>query len=261
MAYVGSVYSKGLTPIEVQEGKKTPQNVCVVLDGVEQKHFAKIDQLTFSADSKHLAYLAGIDQLASTRVVVDGQEGPAFSSVQQLVISDDGGRSACIATKTIVTKTPSHETASQNSYVVVDNGNEARYEQITHVCVSPDGQHVAYVPQSVQTNTVIVDNEKPSQQYRGCDTLKFSPDSKTELYVAISAGAYCGEWSNMGRSVGSIANWPFSSEGGHWACCVSTGTVMVLLDGKNYRVYQCCVGHIVVSVGYGAAHVEVNHFK
>ena len=138
VAYVGSVYSKGLTPIEVQEGKKTPQNMCVVLDGVEQKHFAKIDQLTFSADSKHLAYLAGIDQLASTRVVVDGQEGPAFSSVQQLVISDDGSRSACIATKTVVTKTQSHETASQNSYVVVDNGKEgAPYdEQITHVCVS-----------------------------------------------------------------------------------------------------------------------------
>ena len=169
VAYVGSTPSGGLTPLEVQAGKKSPQNQCVVLDGVEQNHFAKIDQLTFSQDSKHLAYLAGIDQLASTRVVVDNQEGPAFSRVQQLVISDDGSRSACIATKTTVTETQSHETASQSNYVVVDNGKEgAPYDvQITHVCVSPDGQHVAYVAQSVQTNTVIVDNEKAEPAIQG----------------------------------------------------------------------------------------------
>ncbi len=77
----------------------------------------------------------------------------------------------------VVTKTQSHEMASQNSYVVVDNGKEGRrpMTSTSRMCASvPMGSIVAYVAQSVQTNTVIVDNEKPSQQYRGCDTLKFS---------------------------------------------------------------------------------------
>ena len=212
-----------MTPIEVQEGKKTPQNMCVVLDGVEQKHFAKIEQLTFSQDSKHLAYLAGIDQLASTRVVVDNQEGPAFASVQQLVISDDGSRSACIATKTIVNQGQQ----SQPLHVVVDNGKEgAPYDlQISHLCVSPDGQHVAYVAQGMQTHTVIVDNGTPSQQYRGCDTLKFSPDSKTMLYIATGGQ---GEFvvvngKEYGPFISHNSEPVFSQEGGHWACCVNTG--------------------------------------
>src|SRR5207248_7133329 len=40
VAYVATTASKGLTPTEGQEGTKTPQNVCVVLDGAEQKHVA-----------------------------------------------------------------------------------------------------------------------------------------------------------------------------------------------------------------------------
>ena len=257
VAYVATVYSKGLTPIEVQEGKKTPQNVCVVLDGVEQKHFAKIDQLTFSQDSKHLAYLAGIDQLASTRVVVDDKEGPAFSSVQQLVISDDGSRNACIATKTTVNQTQSHETASQSNYVVVDNGKEgAPYDvQITHVCVSPDGQHVAYVAQSTQSNTVIVDNGKPSQQYRGCDTLKFSPDSKTMLYIAVGAqGSFIVvNGQEYGPFSGINSEPAFSSEGGHWACCVSTGEqkFAVLADGKMITLDRIAPGTLAYQPGTG----------
>lgn len=190
VAYVGWTPNSGLTPLEVQAGKKTAQNMCVVLDGVEQKHFAKIDRPIFSQDSKHLAYLAGIDQLSLTRAVVDGQEGPAYDSVQELVISDDGSRSACIATKQIrPTPTPDHSNPPYNVHVVIDNGKEdAPYDvQITHLSVSHDGRHLAYVAQGFKTNTVIVDNGKPSQQYRGCDTLLFSPDSKTMLYIAVSA--------------------------------------------------------------------------
>jgi uncharacterized repeat protein (TIGR03803 family) len=254
VAFVGSVFSKGLTPIEVQQGKKTPQNVCVVLDGVEQTHFAKIDQPIFSQDSKHLAYLAGIDQLSVTRAVVDNKEGPAYpAGVKDLVVSDDGSRSAYIATKTIVQQ----GAPSQPIYFVVDSGKEgAPYDlQISHLCVSHDGQHVAYVAQGMQTHTVVVADGKPSQQYQGCDTLKFSPDSKTMLYIATTAqgtfvvvnGKEYGPFSNVNSEPA------FSDQGGHWACCVTTGEqkFAILSDDKMIALDRIAPGKLAYQPGSG----------
>src|SRR5205085_4647460 len=68
-AYIGTSAAKAPTPLEVQAGKTQPQNMCVVLDGVEQKHFAKIDRPIFSKDGQHIAYAAGLDQLSVTRAV------------------------------------------------------------------------------------------------------------------------------------------------------------------------------------------------
>ena len=259
LAYVGATASKGLTPLEVQAGKTTPQNVCVVLDGVEQKHFAKIEQVTFSQDSKHLAYLAGIDQLSLTRAVVDDHEGPAYSNVQQLIISDDASRSAYIATKRFTPAplangmhNPPHDV-----YVVVDNGKEGpAYDvQITRLCISHNGNRVAYVAQGTKINMVVVDNGKLSPQYRGCENLQISPDGKTVLYVATGAqGQFLvANGQEYGPFGGTNSNPAFSPEGGHWACCVSlpAGGFAVIADGKTIALKGIAPGALVFQPGTG----------
>ncbi len=257
-AYVGYAADHGLTPLEVQSGKKQPQNVCLVLDGVEQKHYGKIEPPIFSQDGKHLACLAGIDGLGATRAVVDGKEGPAYLSVQQLVICDDGSRSAYIATKLLQpdpmpdgTKPPPY-----NAYVVVDNGKEgAPYDLgIDKLCISHDGQRVAYVAQSSQANTVIVDNGQPSQQYAGCQSLQISPDGKTVLYVATSAqgGFVVANGQEYGPFTGTFAP-AFSLEGGHWACCVTlaAGSFAVIADGKPIALKGIGPGTLTYQPGTG----------
>ncbi len=73
--------------------KTDAANVCVVLDGVEQKHFAKIEQpLIFSQDGKCIWPTSPASTSSTgTRAVIDGQEViSAYVAVQNLVISDDG---------------------------------------------------------------------------------------------------------------------------------------------------------------------------
>ncbi len=273
LAYVGAIYSKGLTPIEVQEGKKTPQNVCVVLDGVEQKHFATIVQpLTFSQDGKHLAYFAGIDQLSGgTRAVIDGQEGQVYRKVQQLVISDDGSRSAYVATKVFPKKVTEGGITRDVSYeydVVVQNGKEdpaddSKPSQIRILRMSRDGTRVAYVeaidPTGPSSHVVIVDNGTPSQQYRACENLQISPDGKTALYIA--GGVIVVNGKEYGPFSGINSEPAFSTQGGHWACCVSTGEqkFAILADGKTIATQGIAPEQTDVSAGHRPTHVADNH--
>ena len=268
-AYVGTTASKGLTPLEVQAGKKTPQNMCVVLDGVEQKHFAKIDRPIFSQDSQHLGYLADIGQInGTTRAIVDRQEGPAYVGVRDLVISDDGSRSAYVATKLFPKKETTGGITRDLSYkydVLVENGKEDPADdsgpnQIQHVCISRDGQRVACIavifPQPTgASHIVIVDNGKPSQQYGNCLSLQVSPDGKNLVSVVSGAqGAIVVvNGQEYGPFISTMSEPVFSPEGGHWADCVSTGEqkFAILADGKTITLKGLAPGKVSFQAGTG----------
>jgi len=266
-AYVGTTPSKAPTPLEVQAGKKQPQNECVVLDGVEQQHFAKIEPPLFSHDGQHIAYLAGIDQLnGHTRAVVDNREGPAYAGVRDLVLSDDGSRFAYVATKVFPKKETRAGITSDQSYrydVVVDNGKEDPADdtgpnQIQHLCMSRDGRRIAYVavifPQPVGASHVtIVDNGKPSQQYGSCLSQHISPDGKN--LVSIVSGAQGAivlvNGQEFGPFVSTLSEPVFSEEGGHWACCISTGEqkFAILEDGKTIALTGIAPGTLSFQPG------------
>lgn len=87
----------------------------VIVDGKESPAHGAIEDLQFSADSRHYAYVAGVRSPQGTHdgwtVVVDGKEGPTMVEVKRhsVTFSPDGSRVAYAGT-----------TGFSNSLIVID---------------------------------------------------------------------------------------------------------------------------------------------
>jgi hypothetical protein len=103
----------------------------VIVDGAEGKPYDNASWLTFSPDSRHLAYVAGMGE--KRRVVADGVEGPEYEWALAPAFSPDGKRLAYIAGR------------KDSLAVVVDGVETKRYQDIfwnTHpVWDAPDRLH------------------------------------------------------------------------------------------------------------------------
>jgi Tol biopolymer transport system component len=184
-------FVKGLgksTPVRVaRPGKRALEKNAyeqyqVVVDGKEQKVYAKVDGLIFSPDSQWLAYAASTGE-GQWLVVVNGREEAVYKRVGMPVFSPDGKRLAYIAL------------LADGTRAVVVNGKPGRAYDRTlpggQIFFSPDGQHLAYGARRKENDVerwyaVIDEKESPPLLYLGAATgIQFSPDGSRVAYAAM----------------------------------------------------------------------------
>jgi hypothetical protein len=113
---------------------RKPQ-AAVVMDGVRGQPYSEIEQLTWSADSRHLAFIAKRDRWL---LVTDAGEQPldlADGRVDRLVFSADGKHAAAIVTFQ----------SGQRTRWSADGHVSDDYTTVEDLAFSPDGQHLAAV--------------------------------------------------------------------------------------------------------------------
>jgi hypothetical protein len=110
------------------------RKAAVVVDGVRGQPYSVIEKLTWSADSRHLAYVAKRDRWL---LVTDAGEQPieiGDGRVDRLVFSADGKHAAVIFT----------ESGQRTRWAVADRLSDD-YAAVEDLAFSPDGQHLAGV--------------------------------------------------------------------------------------------------------------------
>lgn len=157
----------------------------LILDGRPVKDHQRIfgDTVSFSPDSKRLAYMAGRRDTARLDgkevtverrfYVVDGEEMRAYDLLapNAFVFSPDSRRTAYVGVK-------------NNRYVVVIDGIEGReYEDVRLVQFSPDSRKLAYLARRDNRVYAVVDNAE-GLGYHSVGNLIFSSDGKRMAYVA-----------------------------------------------------------------------------
>lgn len=164
--------------------------VFVVVDEKEGKKYRQIRKLTFSPDSKRLAYIGSMvskgDDL-DDYVVVDGQESKAYPSYDKvLVFSPDSKRFA-------------HPACSKKNrcFVVLDGKEDKKiYDWVESITFSPDSKRLAYVAYKGKHEFLVLDG-KECRKYPVFPVAKpdvplditgitFSPDSKRIAYKATT---------------------------------------------------------------------------
>jgi len=157
------------------------------IDGRNQKTYAWARDLTFSGDSRHVAYVATVD--GKDLPVVDGREGAFRGEIWggtrgrggTLRLNRDGSRVAFVARK-----------GNAPVFGVVIDGAMDRPNVDPNdgaPVFSPDGKRLAYIAQEGGQRFVVLDG-KPGAKYEAVSkgTLTFSPDSKRLAYFAGNGG-------------------------------------------------------------------------
>jgi hypothetical protein len=160
----------------------------IVVDGVETKQYCGIvrDTLTFSPDSKHVAYGAclGGEWRRKWGVVVDGVEGKDYEGIgeESLIFSPDSKRMAYAAAR------------GGKGFVVVDGVEREEGGAIGRgaLLFSPDGQRMAYVARRGKKFWAVVVDGVEGKEYEGvtAGTPVFSPDSKHVVYGALAGDKF-----------------------------------------------------------------------
>jgi Tol biopolymer transport system component len=152
----------------------------VVVDGAEMKQYAPFgDNLIFSPDSKQVAYVTRIDDF-KYKAVVDDIAEKQYETVLGffLVFSPDSKRLAYVA----MTR------GGDEWFAVIDGVEQKRYTRVGPIVFSPDSKHVAYAASPVETRDrhfIVIDGIE-GKQYDGVDEISFSPDSKRLAYMAVT---------------------------------------------------------------------------
>ena len=155
----------------------------VFLDGKKVKEYNTppspyIYSLTFSPDSKHLAYIAKRDE--KYFVVLDGKEEREYDLINpfSLTFSPNSKHLAYAAKR-------------NGDYFVVIDGKEEKYEWIDSFSLifSPDSKRFAYVVGRNDQYFVVLDG-KEGEKYDEVFQLTFSPDSKHLAYIAERENRY-----------------------------------------------------------------------
>lgn len=140
---------------------------------MERQKVSSTQYLTFSPDSKRLAYVSITD--GRQRVVVDGVEGPEYERVSPPEFSPDSQRVG------YTTRT------GERMRAVVDGVPSKEYTSILKpgVVFSSDSKHVGYAATYGEQCVVVIDGEESKKYDRYAGDITFSPDGRRRAYVAI----------------------------------------------------------------------------
>ena len=146
-----------------------PGKAQVVVDGKKGPVFSQVAGLTFSADSRRVAYI-GRDK-GRARVVVDGKPGPIYDDVSEVALGK-GSRVAYLARRL-------------RAWIAVVNGQEGKARDgAAGLVYSPDGERVAFAALKGEQTFVVLDGvEGPRHDGIRVPTLTFTASGHL-LYVA-----------------------------------------------------------------------------
>ena len=165
--------------------------------------------MTFSSDSKHLAFVAqshmtkGGWELPIEQVVIDGVAGHKYATIKtaflepredasrvQLEFAKDGAHIIYIAIKLPLNPfLPADVQVKTNPVVVIDGKEGPEFERLSNLVLSPDGRRAVYVggnQENGRLNYHVVENGQPGPGYDGISKVLFSPDSKKLIYFAVN---------------------------------------------------------------------------
>ena len=160
----------------------------VLLDGMQVFAGSETEELVFSPDSQHLAFIATPVFRGKVCVILDGEIGPSYDGVlsEAPVFSPDSKQIAYWALhkgKRFVAVAELRE----GKWVVVHDWKDAPTHdgRMQLPVFSPDSQHMAYVGVDGGKASVWLDGKQQEASYQGIAPPLFSPDSKRLAYVAI----------------------------------------------------------------------------
>lgn len=216
---------------------------CIVVDGVEGQKYGWVGRPRFSSDGKHIAYAAyGRD---GTAIVTDGVEGKQYDRTGWPRFSPDGKRLAYAA-------------QSDGKWMMVVNGVEGRkYDDVGRSRFSPDSKRLAYPASRGDKAIMVVDGVEIAKGFDEVEVRCFSPDSKRFAY----AGRRGDSWSLVVDGVeGEGYEWighvdfsPDSRRVGYLAQPEGEGWRLVL-DGVEGEAYDLIPYFCFNSTGERTAH-------
>ena len=219
------------------------ENQVAVVDGIEGKLFAGIDNLMFSPDGATVAYTATVDTNHWYAVVNNREEGP-YDFVSKLVFSPDSKRLASVV-----------KYEDRTWAVIVDGTAGRKYSElgpkgrtVTRTPIfSPDGKRIAYTVGSYFACERVVVDEVEQKEYKSILNLMFSSDSQHAAYSAQDEyGACCAVVDGVETEYPRGSEILISPDVGRIACvelhCPDVGvavkTQRVILDGKAEKQYD-----------------------
>jgi Tol biopolymer transport system component len=162
----------------------------LVVDGLLKKKGnafrGSIQSITFSPDSKHIAYVVA-DTAENSFVVVDGEAGKNYQKIMEdsITFSPDSKRVAYVASE------------NGKLFLVLDRRERKEFVYywwspiLSRPLFSPDSKRIAYVAVEPVTNEyfVVLDG-LAGKRYRSIKSPAFSPDSAHLAYVAEGDGTF-----------------------------------------------------------------------
>ncbi len=206
----------------------------VVVDGVEQKQYDAVRMpLVFSPDSKRFVYLAKRGE--RWLAVVDGVEGKDYDEVAGPIAFDAEGRRVAYCAR-----------ADGKWFVVADGQEGERYDSVLHPVLSPDGARLAFAATSGAAHFVVLDGQRQEAYESVSDeSLAFSPDGKHFCYGAKRGRSWFIVADGVeGKAYDAIAHGlcpVYSPDSAHLAyCAVRDKRAIVVLDGVEGKAYDDC---------------------
>jgi len=163
---------------------KCNDGYCIVIDGIEQTHYSQIDELSFSPDNSHYAYMAEklmegeYYQPTEYLYIIDGVEYPRGYSFKKIIFSPDSKHWAYEAINL------------SGSFYVIDGEEQPPYGNLSKkgVIFSSDSKNWAYA--ALKNNEwICVSNgkESPHDDYNLCSSYRLPKviEGKNRKFVEI----------------------------------------------------------------------------
>lgn len=207
----------------------------VFYDGKEDGlRFDEIDSnsIVFSADGKHLGYIAEPDSFEDV-AVVDGRASKVYRGLDgdireaSLELSPDGRRYGYAVED------------GNKSHVVIDGRPGKFYSAVAGPVFSPDSQHVAHLA-SVGGKILSVVNGREGQGYDDRGRAVFGPDSKSAAFWAEAGGRqFVVHNGQKQKAYDSVGMPEFSPDGKRLVYRAEVGDKTRLVDtGKEHKAYD-----------------------
>jgi Tol biopolymer transport system component len=210
----------------------TDQGECVTMDGVEGRFYEKILVPRFSADSKHLAYIA--ESNGKSFLVKDTVEGKKYELCGRFVFySPDSTRLAYTAM--------SVTSAETTEWCVVVNGVEGKpYPAVGWPVFSPDSKHVAYFSGEKLVKNPNGFQDGPIQPPTYEEEMNFEIQPTRNGFLVVDDREV--------RRYEKTTGFTFSPDSAHWACAIySENKWLVVKDGVDGAAYDAIIGSPVFS--------------
>lgn len=206
----------------------------VVLDGVEQKQYDTVRMpLVFSPDSRRFAYLAKKGE--RWLAVVDGVEGKEYDDVGGPIAFDAEGKRVAYSAR-----------AGDKWFVVADGEEGERYDFVRPPVLSPDGTRLAFAANSGSAWFVVLDGlRQPDYDGVSFASLTFSPNGQHFCYQARRGTSRVTVADGLEGIPYDASSYPeppvYSPDSAHLAYCATRDNkAMVVLDGVEGKAFDDC---------------------